>query len=68
MAAYGSGGARRWIARKPVDNRPIVGIYERNTEPDLWRRFGVTCYAMGAGTLGLAAYVWIADAIAGHIR
>jgi hypothetical protein len=39
-----------------------------STEPDLWRRFGVTCYAMGAGTLGLAAYVWIADAIAGHIR
>lgn len=65
MAAFGSGGARRWIARKPIDTRPIVSAYETR---GLWDRFTVICAVMGAGTLGLGVYAWIVDAAAGHIR
>lgn len=48
---------------------PIVGIDETAaTGERLERTFRLICYVMGAGTLGLGAFVWAADFLAGHIR
>lgn len=71
MATKGSSGSRRWIQHRPVDKRPIVGMYD---EPlPAWLRFLETiapagCVALASLVLALAAYAWAVDLFAGHIR
>lgn len=69
MQPKGSSGSRRWIARQSVDTRPIISDYD---VPRWQRRLEaiapIGCYAVAGATLLMAAMIWGADLLAGHIR
>jgi hypothetical protein len=70
MSTKGSSGSRRWITRRPIDTRPIVGMY--GPTPKWLRRLESVapwgCYTIAALTIALAAYAFGADWLAGHLR
>lgn len=69
MATKGSSGSRRWIERRPIDSRPIVSEYD--VSPWQLRLEAIApagCYVLAAVTIGVAAFAWGADLIAGHLR
>lgn len=71
MASKGSSGSRRWIERRPIDTRPIVGLHDDNLPAWLKVLERVApwgCFAVLAVTLALTAYIFGADWIAGHWR
>lgn len=67
-SSKGSGGARRWITRRPIDSRPIIGLYHT---PGwilfLERHAWIVCIAIGLFSLALAAYAYATDYSAGHL-
>lgn len=70
MATKGLGGARRWIRRRPIDSRPIVGMNERGVPAWLRTLEAVApwgCFGVAAATVALAAWAWSADLFAGHL-
>lgn len=68
MATKGSSGSRRWIPRRPIDTRPIVGLYDHQPRSKLEAIAPIACYVMAAAALLLAGYAWAADLGAGHIQ
>jgi hypothetical protein len=66
----GSSGSRRWIRRRPIDTRPIVGMYEANS-PDwlelLEQISPWTCGVLAVLTAAIAAAAWATDLFAGHL-
>jgi hypothetical protein len=67
--AKGNSGSRRWIQRRPIDRRPIVGLYDiPKWQQALEEIAPAGCIIMASLALAVGAYAWAADLLAGHIR
>lgn len=68
MATKGSSGSRRWIQHRPIDRRPIVGMYDTPRWLQLLERIAPeACMIIAIVTLAIAAYAFGVDYLAGHL-
>lgn len=68
MATKGSSGSRRWIKRRPIDTRPIVGMYDPPRWLQILERIAPEgCIIIAIVTLAIAAYAFGVDRLAGHL-